>query len=166
MGITASTTASTTASLVPSSSMEPEAEPEAEPESEIERESEMESSTGTADKCSSCQGHASGCIWSDGVCYTAVARDVCESSAEHVWCGAVDVSNAMTTDSACGSCNGCMWSNGVCHMDASKSYCETWSDNSWCGGAALAQVQRHGFLGSSLIQERSDTLRGGVAEEL
>jgi len=59
-----------------------------------------------------------------------------------------------------------MWSNGICYTDATKSYCESWSDNLWCGEPVLGQVQRHGFLGPSLIQEGSVASKATVEKEL
>jgi len=113
--------------------------------------------------CGSCMR----CMWSDGKCYRT-SQSVCEHWSDNMWCGETGTTMSTTVapaSAACGTCKSCMWSNNICYS-TTKSYCESWSDNLWCGASSMAQVQRHGFLGPSLIQEGSMPSRAVMEKEL
>jgi len=156
---------------------EPETEPEAEREAEAEAEREAEAETETQSTtmpmatttaqggvgCGTCMS----CMWSDGKCYPTT-RSACEGGSDNLWCGETGTTMSTTmapANAACGTCKSCMWSNNICYS-TTKGYCESWSDNLWCGASSMAQVQRHGFLGPSLIQEGSMPSRAVMEKEL
>jgi len=167
------------------------AEPEPEPEPESEPEPETTAAPGGMDpRCASCTGHAP-CIWA-GQCYTPVAKEVCESMSENVWCGDVEAVPAPTpspeSDPRCaqlctqGGHARCIWA-GVCYPAVAKDACLSMSENMWCGAApSLAQVgaqettamrrkvsKHNHFLGMALIQagaalDRAGPVHGPSAE--
>merc|ERR1719287_149999 len=65
-------------------------EPEPEPETTAEPELESTTPSSIDQRCKTCTG-SSPCIWTDGVCYSAVAQAVCEGTAGAVFCGAASV---------------------------------------------------------------------------
>jgi len=82
--------ASTTGTSEPEPEQETTAEPEPQPETTAEPELESTTPSSIDQRCETCTG-SSPCIWTDGVCYSAVAQAVCEGTAGAVFCGAASV---------------------------------------------------------------------------